>query len=262
MTFHSLRRSDITVHWIEDRFDFDPRWNRHLIPLDGIAAMHPGPPLANAAPTPEGHGEPTVSAPLDADSAIATPPTDDAAGPTVSAPEPAAPATETAPAAMPDAFWHPPYFAPEPQTESSPDPATIPADTAPPGGFIPKSEALIWSGPAVMVFPPDSHDATGDAAAPDSGSTTNSAGTPDLTASPDQGGAPDTAGTPDAVTRADLDPVLAAMGSEPDHPNLFDDDGGNLGAAFLPPDHVDLSHGLDLGMSFTPPPLPPPPDLI
>ena len=123
----------------------------------------------------------------------------------------------------------------------------IDESTPPPGdggsasGILPAADALIWSGPAIMEFPSaDSHGA-GDAA----------------------GTMPDLATLADILSRADLDPVLAAMGGGAEPNALFDPGHGDLGAAFLPPDQPDTSLlGLDAGMVFTPPPVPPPADFI
>jgi hypothetical protein len=165
------------------------------------------------------------------------------------------PQAESAAPAAPDPVSHPPYFAPEPLHDLASDPATLPVDAAPPGGFIPKSEALIWSGPAIMAFPADSHDATSDITPPD------------LASAPDAPGTSELPTPPDVVTRADLDPVLASMGSGPGHTPPAGDVGGDVAGAFLASDGGDLPalppHGLDPGFAFTPqPPLPPPPDVI
>lgn len=262
MAFHGLRRGDIAINGINGGEQFGLRWHRLLFPTEGMPAVHLGPlspvhfgPVAestdaNAAPQVYGHAEPTLSIPIDETSI----PSDDSAAGAPSAGGAPAPAVADE-ARVPDEanpFWHPPYFAPSPLTESHDVPA-LPSeppsgDTQPPAGFIPKSEAIVWSGPAVMAFPGEPHDTGGSAAAPDAT------------------GAPDTATTdlPGAISRADLDPILTAMGSGPDHGAPSGTGGADLGTAFLPPGSgdSDLAHGLDSGFGFTPPPLPPPPDII
>jgi len=159
----------------------------------------------------------------------------------------------------------PPLVVPSPLTESSAAPAPAPDDASPPAGHIPKADAIIWSGPAIMAFPPDSHDADGGAAGSGVADAPNVADVPDLSGVPDVADVPDEVNIIEAVTRDDLDPILAAMGSGTDHA-APSDGGGDLSAAFLPPDSPDLGHlphGLDPGFAFTPqPPLPPPPDFI
>lgn len=277
MAFIGLRRGDITIHGInEDQFGL--RWHRLLFPLHDMPAVHIGPLTTNVGtPAADGHVEQTLPAPIDetssamADSAgpgLAQGSTDDT---TVPAPEADAEGTGGL-LLVHDNVWHPPYLAPEPLVDGTGNPS-IPSDSAPPGGFIPKSEALVWSGPALVPVSDLAHETGGGDGAPqstaDSGGASDTAGTPDTGAAPDTVGTPDTAGAPDtadapdAVTRGDLDPILESM--DGGHAILFDTGGGDLGAAFLPPDSDDpgdLGHGLDLGFSFTPPPLPPPPDVI
>ena len=257
MWLFGLRRADITIHGISGG-QFSPLWHRLILPFEGVPATHFRPfhlaPAAfgNPAPTGDGHSVLTLPAPIDAATPI---PGDQDSGGSGSAgngtygiPAPqlgdaASPLDDQAPGR------HPPFFAPAPISEARFDGASTPGDSAPPAGHIPKSEALIWSGPAIVVFPAEAHETSGDAAAPDGGDTASS----------------DVADTPDVLTRADLDPVLAAMGSGADHPASSDAGAGDLSAAFLPPgsdDLADLPHGLDLGFAFTPPPLPPPPDMI
>jgi hypothetical protein len=222
-----LRRGDITIHGVNgEQFGF--LWHRLLFSFDWMPAAHFGPlqlgpgTTHNPASAPDGHSEPTLPAPIDADTPV---PGDQdsgvpgsAANPTEGTPAPriedfASPLDNQAP------FRHPPYFAPTPISEAPVDGVTLPGDSAPPAGPIPKSEALIWSGLAIMAFPADPHETSGDGAASDGDGDT---------ASSDAGA-------------------------------------GNLSTAFLPPgtdELADLPHGLDLGFAFTPPPLPPPPDMI
>jgi hypothetical protein len=152
-----------------------------------------------------------------------------------------------------DSYWRPSIVAGTSPVESPAGIAPLPADSAP-TGFLSKAEAVIWSGPAIMVFPGDAQEEGG-----------NVAGT--LTA--DTPAADNPADPPAPVTRADLDPVLSAMGLGADH-HIPSDSGSHipsdsgsadLSGAFLPPDGNDPPH-FDSGMLFTPPPLPPPPDLI
>jgi len=257
MAFHGLRRGDITIHGINGGDEFGLRWHRLLFPADVIPTFYIGPmspillgPVTVSAdshgiPQVYGHAEPTLSIPIDETSI----PSDDPASGGQSGAAGGVPAADGAPDLGDESStgdltstWHPLYF-PSPQTDLHAVPAPPPDDGAPPAGFIPKSDAIIWSGPAIMAFPPDSHDAGGDAPAPDTA----------------------TADIPDAVTRADLDPVLTAMGSGADHAAPSDSGGADLSAAFLPAgsdDPAALSHGLDPGLGITPPPMPPPPDII
>lgn len=226
MTPHGWYRADIMAHGFAEGDQLGLRWDRILRAVEGT-------PL-------------TLTAPIDADSA----PANDAGGavPNLTTP---ADAADPAGGAAPGLFSHPPYFADEPLYDSG---SYAPGDPAPPAGFILKSEALIWSGPAIMAFPGDAHDIAGGAANPDS----NPAGTADPSA------IADVAETPGALTRADFDPVLAAMGSSADHAAPAGPGGADLSNAFLPPDGdlAHQAHGLDPGFAFTPPPMPPPPDII
>jgi hypothetical protein len=227
MALHGWYRADIMAHGIAAYGDqLGLRWDRILLAAEGTPAVHLGPAsIDNQGTTiPSGHGEPTLTAPIDAETTLSAPidaesaPTDDAGG---AVPNLTTPADAADPAGRPaaDLFSHPPYFASEPLHDS--DTTYGPGDPAPPVGFILKGEALIWSGPAVMVFPGDPHDTASDAAQPDSS----------------------------AAVTADL----SAMAG-----------GADLSNAFLPPgsDLAHPGHGLDPGFAFTPPPMPPPPDII
>lgn len=261
MALLGLRRGDITLHGINNGEQFGLRWHRLFFPFDGMPAVHVGPATAlPATPGEDAHtgltAPPTLPMPVDADSS--GPGDQDLGGPGPNSTD-GVPAPQIEDATIPlvdralDTVWHPPYTALMPLTDAPTDPVPAP-DSAPPAGHIPKADAVIWSGPAIMAFPADPHETSGDAAAPGgAGDTADVADTPDV------------ADAPDALTRADLDPVLTAMGSGADHAATSDTSGGDLSAAFLPPDSgdlADLPHGLDLGFSFTPPPLPPPPDMI
>jgi len=272
MALLSFRRGNITINGINDAEQFGLRWHRLLLQnaavpavhLNAVAAPHLAPALASDVnPAPTNHSEPILDRPMDADSPLAadqvsSAPATDAIG-AAPAQDAAAPAGEPAPAS------HAPFSVPAPLTDSTALPAPQPADAAPPGGFIPRAEAIIWSGPAIMAFPTEARDTGGDTASADEGS----AAAPDVAAASDLPGNPDTtapdlAVAPGAVTRDDLDPVLAAMGSGADHaaPSGATVD---ISAVFLPPGSSDLGfpgHGLDPGFAFTPQPLPPPPDFI
>ena len=233
MAFPGLRRGDITIHGIGSEEGFAVRWHRLLFPTANMFGFHDGVlTLAPVTVAPDGHAEPQLLGALDETTSIP----DEAAGaqdPVLVSP---APTSDFADApylildAGPDPVWHPPYSLSVPISEESVLPTATP-DHDPTDALLPKSDAVLWHGPALMIFP----------------------GEPQETA---EGGAPpDTAGTPDAVTRADLDPLLTAMGSDHAAPS----GGADLSAAFLPPDADDLPHGIDSGMLLTPPPLPPPP---
>jgi len=243
MALHGRFRGDITIQGPGGDDQFGLRWNRILFP-GGMPAVHFGPATAgNEAAAADGHAEPTLTLPIDANSA----PADDFGGTALGA-TPQADAAPPADAPGPALFWHPPYFAAEP-LDASAGQSPAPGDPAAAAGLIPKSEALIWSGPAIMIFPGDAHE-SGSAASPDLAGTPGATGTADV---------PD---TPAAITRADLDPVLAAMGSGADHGAASDPGGADISAAFLPPGSSDLAHpphGLDPGFAFTPQPMPPPP---
>jgi hypothetical protein len=174
MAFTRLPR-DINFHGFGSEDGFGLRWHRLLFPIVGMPAVHLGPIVfGNPAPTVEGHTEPTAPVPIDESTLL--PPDHDSSGlgatliPTDGAPAPLG-ADAAGPADGPALFWHPPYFAVAPLVESPAAPAPAPDDTAPPAGFIPKSDALIWSGPAVMAFPPDAQDTSGGAAATYHGAT-------------------------------------------------------------------------------------------
>jgi hypothetical protein len=260
MAFPSLRRGDLTIKGISSEEYNGLRWHRLLFPAVGMPAVHYGIELgtfaavhlqpatvSGVAQAPLNHSEPMLDAPLDSESPL---PAGLDLGELGAAPN----STQDAPAPQIEngastidevnPFWHPPYFMPGPQTDAPITPATL--DPAAPAGHIPKADAIIWSGPAIMAFPPAAEETSGDAAPPD------------VAAAPDAGG------TDDAISRDDLDPLLAAMGSGADH-GAPPESGGDLGAAFLPPDSdaiAGVPHGLDPGFSFTVPPMPPPPDII
>jgi hypothetical protein len=282
MAFLGHRRGDISSPVINGEDQVSLQWHRLLfssvampvvkhVPdaasiLAPAVAVHLGPAtVPDAAPAPTNHAEPILSAPIDSDSRV--PGDQDPGGlgaapiSTGGAPVPHDGEAASLPADLATPAPPPPVV-PAPLTESSSPPASVPDDAAPPAGHLPKSEAIIWSGPAIMAFPGEPHETGGGAAAPDNNGDTASA---DMAGTPDVRDAPDLADIPDVLTRADLDPVLAAMGSGADHA-AASDGGGDLSAAFLPPDSGDLAlpgHGLDPGFAFTPqPPLPPPPDFI
>jgi hypothetical protein len=118
---------------------------------------------------------------------------------------------------------------------------TPPGDGGSASGILPAADALIWSGSAIMEFPPADSHSSGDAA---------------LTS-------PDMTTLADILSRVDLDPVLASMGTGAEPDALFDPGHGDLSAAFLPPSDPDsLLVGVDAGVFFTPPPLPPPPEFF
>ena len=265
MAFPSFRRGDISMNMIGNDGAFAVRWHRLLLALENMPGIHfTAATSDHAPPAPEGHLEPMVPAPLDAETA--TPAADDltgSAGPQLPASgEPAADLTGLLGDAGFDNLWHPPYFLSGP-LDPAPAGATAAPDHPPPDALLSKADAVMWSGPALMIFPGEPHETAEGAAAPDTGapdvaSASDSdvaGGAPDSAGPPDT---PDTAGMPDAVTRADFDPVLTAMGAG--HGDGAS--GGDLGGAFLPPDADDGSHGLVSGMLFTPPPIPPPPDGI
>ena len=266
MALLGLRRGDFTVHGIGNEEGFAVRWHRLLLALENMPGIHLSPAASDHVPAaPEGHFEPMLPAPLDAETAL--PGSDDLAGaaaPQVAADGPAADLIGLLGDAGFDNVWHPPYFLSFP-LDPGPAGATAVPDHPPAEALLPKTEVVMWSGPALMIFPGEPHETSENGAAPDSGaSSTASAPASDVAGSPPETAAapdaPDTAGMPDAVTRDDLDPVLAAMGSG--HDLLGGGEGAPGGAAFLPPDADDLSHGLVSGMVFTPPPIPPPPDGI
>jgi len=275
MASFSLRRGDLNVHDVnEDQFGL--RWHRLLFPVSGAAPLHLG--VVDdpaAAPAPQNHSEPTLTAPLDAESTQAPTPNGDAAAG-------AGAADDTAAAPIPDeanpfvGLWHPPFLLETPLVDSPP---SVPAEAAPPGGFIPKSEAVIWSGPAIMAIPADMHaadtGATGPAnsASADAGSAGATAGHGTDGGTADAGnhggtaadpGTSDAGGTADTppdeaniglvLTRDDLDPVLTAMGGGSGHA------AGDLSGAFLPAGDGHPSElPLDLLGIVTLPPMPPPP---
>lgn len=135
-----------------------------------------------------------------------------------------------------DSYWRPSYVVGEGAVETATGAAALPADPAPDSGLLPRAEAVMWSGPALMVFPGDVQEASADVATAD------------------------VSDAPDPVTRADLDPILSAHGSGAPVP--ADAGALDLGAAFHSPGEGDSPHLADSGMLFAPPPLPPPPDLI
>jgi hypothetical protein len=228
MAFLGQRRGDITIHGINEGEQFGLRWHRLLFPLEGMPAVHVGPPAAaqlgpatggNPTTAPDGHSVHTLTMPVDADA-----PGDQDSGGLGPAADPAdgtpGPQSEDAGSLLgdQDSFWHPPYLAPMPLGDAPADPEPVLGESDSSAGHLPKSDAIIWSGPA-MAFPADPHETSGDGAA--------------------SGGGGDTASS--------------------------DAGAGNLSTAFLPPgsdELADLPHGLDLGFAFTPLPLPPPPDMI
>ena len=124
-----------------------------------------------------------------------------------------------------------------PITDPPIDASTPPAEGGSASGVLPAADALIWSGPAIMEFPPANSHGPGDAPA----------------------GLPSDADLARILSHADLDPMLASMGTGGESDALFDPGHGDLSAAFLPPGDPDtLLFGADAGM-VTPPPLPPPP---
>jgi hypothetical protein len=160
-------------------------------------------------------------------------------------PLPSAPAEDAAASAglqLAGAAWQAQNFHIVPITDPPIDGAvTSPDDGGSASGVLPKADALIWSGPAIMEFPPADSHGPGDA----------------------QAGLPSDADLANILSHADLDPMLASMGTGGESDALFDPGHGDLSAAFLPPDDPDTSlFGFDAGMLYTPPPLPPPPDFI
>ena len=268
MAVSGLRRGDISIHGIGSEEGFAVRWHRLLFQAASMPGFHLGPlTLAPLNAAPDGHSEPQLPGVLNETTTI---PADDPAG-AVQEPRLGAPAPDPAPQladlvgllgdGQPDPLWHPPYVLSGP-LDQEPDPTATPADD-PSDSLIPKADAVLWHGPALMIFPGEPQDTADAAAAPDTSAGTNA---PDTAGSgvPDTADAapPDTAGTPDAVTRADFDPVLTAMGSGAAHPAPSDSGGADLTSAFLPPDADDPLHGIDSGMLLTPPPIPPPPETI
>jgi hypothetical protein len=158
---------------------------------------------------------------------------------------PSAPADDAAASAglqLAGAAWQAQNFHIVPITDPLIDGAvTPPGDGGSASGVLPAAGALIWSGAAIMEFPSADSHGPGDAPA----------------------GLPGGADLSDILSHADLDPVLASMGTGGESDALFDPGHGDLSAAFLPPDDPDTSlFGFDAGMLYTPPPLPPPPDFI
>jgi hypothetical protein len=274
MAITGYKRGDFLIHGLGAEDQFGLRWHRLLLNLRDMPAVHLGPVAeADHSPAPQqNHSEPTMTAPLDAESTqVATP---DGSGAPASglggAAEAPAIADEANPFAGIDQSWHPPFFE-APIAEST---GHAPQDGAPPGGFIPKADALVWSGPAIMAIPADMHDAAtaagaappanggtadaGNAASGDAGST---AAGHDL---PDGGGTADAAAPPDeaniglVLTRDDLDPLLTAMGGGAAH------SAGDLSGAFQPAgdDHLPLDFGLGAVVTLPPMPPPPPPEVI
>lgn len=276
MAFLGYRRGNITTPVINSEDQAGLEWHRLLFSSVAMpatkhapaaaailapAAVNLGPATpAGTSPAPTDHAEPMLTAPLDSETFIAADPEPARLGTApVSTGSVAAPLVEEAASPVANAAAPPlPILAPSPITEASSPAAPVPADAAPPAGHLPKSEAILWSGPAIMAFPPESHDSDGAAAS----GVAETAGAP---AAPDVADTPDFTGVIDAVTRDDLDPVLAAMGSGENHA-APSDGAGDLSAAFLPAGGSDLAHpghGLDPGFAFLPqPPPPPPPDFI
>jgi hypothetical protein len=159
-------------------------------------------------------------------------------------PLPSAPAADSAPSAdlqLAGAAWQAQNFHVVPITGPPIDAGTPPAEGGSASGVLPAADALIWSGPAIMEFPPADSHGPGDAPA----------------------GLPSDADLANILSHADLDPMLASMGTGGESDALLDPGHGDLSAAFLPPGDPDTSlFGLDAGMLYTPPPLPPPPDFI
>jgi hypothetical protein len=283
MAFSSLRRGGFSIHAVNSEESFSPRWLRLLDAADGIGAVRLGA-AAAAAPAilPETqaaidhgtgpiHVDPPAPALVELDfsglgpnsdglwrfisfAPLSSPDSPDSPAEAALAPGDFAPAGvipndgAPIPAAQvdeasiltgppgPDSVWQPSTLAPDPLPDApaAPESAPTPDDPDPAAGHLPKSEAVIWSGPAIMAFPTDAHETGGDLAPPE-------------------------ATIDGALTRADLDPVLASMASG--HSILSGLGDGDLGAAFLPPESSDLADlplGLDVGGLFTPPPLPPP----
>jgi hypothetical protein len=179
MAFLGLRRRDLTIQGMGNEEHFGLRWHRLLLPVEnqllfpaeGSPTVHFGPAMpAYEPPVADIHtgltALLTLPMPLDADSPAFG--EQDLGGAVPAGILFDAPATLIADTASPadgaSPDWHPPYVAESPQSES---PMDAPADSAPPEGFIPKSDALIWSGPAIMAFPPS--ETNEDAAAPNAG---------------------------------------------------------------------------------------------
>ena len=226
-------------------------WQSLIAAYGQLPALHIGPAAGTGVNTATAwaDGTPKPSAPvmITAD----TPITDDMDSPPSGwfhlaadgHPLPAAPAADQSagPPALTGAAWLAQNFHVGPITTPPIDSATPPPeDGGSASGILPAVDALIWSGPAIMEFPSADSHAPGDAGA----------------------AGPDLATLADILSRADLDPVLAAMGGGAEPDALFDPGHGDLGAAFLPPGDSEVPLvGVDLG-SLTPPPLPPPADFI
>jgi hypothetical protein len=236
MTFVRPHYGHILINGVNYAYveNFGLRWQHLLFPGEGAPAVHFQPmTLSYESPAPDGHLHPMVAMPLGPDDPI---PEDGGLGGSGATHDPTGANGEGGGAAdllvvLGQEILHPPFFLDGPFAYASPSPnnvwRTLPAD-----GHLPGAEALIWSGPAIMAFPPDSHAPADDA------------GTPEVTV------------PHDALTRADLDAALTAMGDYHGAPS----GGSELGAAFLP-SGSDLPHGLDLAM-IAPPPMPPPPEII
>jgi hypothetical protein len=172
MTFLGLRRGDLMIHGINGGDEFGLRWHRLLFPVEGMPVVHLGPlspahigPTAeandpNAGPPVYGHAEPTLSIPIDANSVDSGDPASGGTGASTDG----VPATladdETGQTGDLTPVWHAPYFS-NPLSELHLVPPPPAGDAAPPAGFIPKPDAITWSGPAIMAFPPDAHDTGG-----------------------------------------------------------------------------------------------------
>ena len=193
MALYSLRH-DPTFPGMDEHL-FGLRWHRLLIQIQAMPALHFGLDANPAAmPASEDQIQPWTTMPLATLSPVMLDPREVV---------PVVPADANPFGGL--AFRDQPHFMPTPTSEWPP---AAPTDAPPPDGLIPRSDAMIWSGPALVVFPGEPHDAAGDS----------------------------------AVTRGDLDPVLSAMGPEAHGPPPVDP------AAFLPTDASDPSHGLDSGL--------------
>jgi hypothetical protein len=225
-------------------------WHGLLAAYGDLPAVHIGPAAGVNTASAWADGTPKPSAPvmITAD----TPITDDMDSPPAGwfhlaadgRPLPSAPADDSAaPADLQAAgvAWLAQNFHVVPITDSPIGDSTPPGDGGSASGILPAADALIWSGPAIMEFPSADSHAGGDAAL----------ATPDMTT------------LADILSRVDLDPVLASMGTGAEPDALFDPGHGDLGGAFLPADDPDsLLVGVDAGVFFTPPPLPPPPEFF